>query len=56
MAFTSTFPVSIRFHQVKAEENLSAIAAKYQIEPEEVKKQNPDAKFEPGEMLVLTLN
>lgn len=56
MAFTSTVPVPIRFHQVKAEEDLAIIAAKYQIDPAEVQKQNPDAKFVPGEMLVLLLN
>jgi len=56
MAFTSTVPVPIRFHQVKEEESLSIIAAKYQVDPAEVQKQNPDAKFMPGEMLVLILN
>jgi LysM repeat protein len=56
MPFTSTVPVPIRFHQVKAEESLAIIAEKYQIDPEKIQKQNPDAKFTPGEMLVLTLN
>jgi len=49
-------PATIRFHQIRENEDIKTIAAKYDLDPQQIQKENPQVKIQIGEILVLNTN
>ncbi|MFA6431102.1 MAG: hypothetical protein WCV91_01810 [Candidatus Margulisiibacteriota bacterium] len=49
----TSFTPPIRFYEIRHEKSFDDVAAKFDISCETIIKENPGAKCEPGEMLVL---
>lgn len=56
MVFSVNAPVSIKFYQVKSDdETIESIAQKHNLDPQKIKDENPKVEVTRGAMFVLPL-